>query len=407
MGLLRRIADRFDPAPIEARAQGTLGYQNNWIAAGGGVVSSRAAENLATVLACVSSISSALASLPAFVYRVTGDGREEDDRHPLARLIRSGPNDRQTWPDFMEWLAASTLLRGNGLAEIVTDGGGRLAELRPLPWDFVSVQMLPSGRLAYDVVETTGLAGTTGRPRRLLEGEVLHLRDRSDDGIIGRSRLSRAAAVVGNALSIQEFSGALFDNGVNPSGVLELDGKLNDDGMQRLKEQFRQAFAGPSKTARAMILEQGLKWKPITIAPEDAEVLASRRFTGEELARLYNVPPPIIGDLTHGTFTNSETLIRFFAQSTLAGWCRKIEAEVQRSVFSEAARADHQFVLDLSGLLRGDPETRWKSHEIALRNRVLTPNEIRGEEGWNPRKGGDEFPSPSLTATDDPRIAAA
>jgi HK97 family phage portal protein len=225
--------------------------------------------------------------------------------------------------------------------------------------------------------------------------------------LIGRSRLSRAAAVVVNALSVQEFSGALYENGINPSGVLELDGKLSDAGLVRLREQFREAFAGPSKAAKAMILEGGVKWKSVTISPEDAELLASRRFTGEELARLYNVPPPIIGDLTHGTFTNSETLIRFFAQSTLAGWCRKIEAEFQRSVFSEASRSDRQFVLDLSGLLRGDPETRWKSHEIALRNQVLTPNEIRGEEGWNPRKGGDQFAEPAPRPANEPRVSAA
>jgi HK97 family phage portal protein len=404
MGILRRIADAFDP-PMEARSQALLDYQNNWIG-GGRLVNSRAAENLATVLACVSAISSALSSLPAFVYRVTSDGKQEDNAHPLTRLIRNGPNERQTWVDFIEWVAASALLRGNALAELRTDGGGRLTALIPIPWEFVSVQMLPSGRLAYDIVETVGFYGATGRQRRLLEGEVLHLRDRSDDGLIGRSRLSRAAAVVSNALSIQEFTNSLYENGVNPSGVLESDQKISQVSMDRLKVQFKNAFAGPSKTARAMILEQGLKWKPITISPEDAELLQSRRFTGEELARLYNVPPPIIGDLTHGTFTNSETLIRFFAQSTLAGWCRKIEAEFHRSVFSDAARLDHQFVLDLSGLLRGDPETRWKSHEIALRNRVLTPNEIRGEEGWNPRPGGDEFPQP-IAQTNPPNFAAA
>jgi HK97 family phage portal protein len=120
---------------------------------------------------------------------------------------------------------------------------------------------------------------------------------------------------------------------------------------------------------------------------------------------LFNVPPPIIGDLTHGTFTNSETLIRFFAQSTLTGWCRKIEAEFHRSVFSDAARLDHQFVIDLSGLLRGDPAQRWTSYEIALRNGVLNANEVRNEEGYNPRPGGDEF---SVAAqTNPPNFAAA
>jgi HK97 family phage portal protein len=236
---------------------------------------------------------------------VTDAGREEDTGHPLARLIRNGPNSKQTWPDFVEWLVASTLLRGNGLLEIITDGGGRVVELRPIPWEFVSVQLLPNGRLAYDIVAATSLHGATGRIRRLLEGEVLHLRDRSDDGLIGRSRLSRAAAVVGTGLAMQEFAGALYENGANPSGVLEAEGKVSDVQLQRLADHFRQTFGGPSKAAKALVLDQGLTWKSVSISPEDAEFLASRRFAGEELARLYNVPPPIIGDLTHGTFTNS------------------------------------------------------------------------------------------------------
>jgi HK97 family phage portal protein len=397
MGLLRKIADTFDP--VETRTTSTWPWwpSSNWLGAvdGGRVVNARTSENLATVLACVSAISAAIASLPAFVYRMTDTGREEDNGHPLSRLIRNGPNSKQTWPDFLEWLVASTLLRGNGLVEIITDRGGRVTELVPIPWEYVSVQLLPNGRLAYDIVATTGFYGATGRLRRLLEGEVLHLRDRSDDGLVGRSRLSRAGAVVSTALAIQEFSGALYENGAHPSGVLQAEGKLTDAQLHRLADHFRQTFAGPSKTAKALVLDQGLKWESVSISPEDAELLASRRFTGEELARLYNVPPPIIGDLTHGTFTNSETLIRFFAQSTLTGWCRKIEAEFHRSVLSEASRVDRQFVLDLSGLLRGDPETRWKSHEIALRNQVLTPNEIRGEEGWNPRPGGDAVTAPT------------
>ena len=361
----------------------------------------------ATVLSCVSAISSALSSLPAFVYRITDNGREEDSGHPVTRLIRNGPNESQTWPDFLEWLMASTLLRGNGLAEIRIDGGGRVNALVPIPWEYVSVQLLPNGRLAYDITGSS-FYGATGRVRRLLEGEVVHVRDRSDDGLVGRSRLSRAAAVVSTALAVQEFSGALFANGANPSGVLEAEGRIPEAQLERLATHFRQAFTGAHNAARVLVADQGLKWKSVSVSPEDAELLASRRFTGEELARLYNTPPPIIGDLSYGTFTNSETLIRFFAQSTLTGWVRKIEAEFHRSVFSEASRVDHQFVLDLSGLLRGDPETRWRSHEIALRNGVLSPNEIRGEEGWNPRPGGDEFPQlSSQQQPNAPGFAAA
>jgi HK97 family phage portal protein len=117
--------------------------------------------------------------------------------------------------------------------------------------------------------------------------------------------------------------------------------------------------------------------------------LEARRFAIEEAARLYQVPPPIIGDLSHGTFTNSETLIRFFAQSTISTWCRKIEAEIRRSLFSTAARRTHMIEFDMSALLRGSPTERWQTNEIAKRNGILTANEIRDLEGFGPIEGGD------------------
>lgn len=397
MGILRAIADRLDPQR-ETRAQSVASDLLGSLGVGGRAINHRTAENLSTVLGCVNAIATAIASLPAYVYRRAEDGREEDTGHPLARLIRNGPNARQTWPDFVEWLMASTLLRGNGLAEIKMDGGGRVRELLPLPWDHVSVQMLPSGRLAYDVVEAIGLFGATGRPRRLLEGEVLHLRDRSDDGLIGRSRLTRAAAVVGTALSVQEFAGALYENGINPSGALQVSGKLGTPELNRLAQHFREAFSGPSKAAKALVLDQGATWQQISVSPEDAELLASRKFTVEELARLYGVPPPLIQDYSRNTFTNAETAGRWFAQFTLQPWIRKIECEFARSVFSEASRATHELEIDLSGFMRGDYAARWTAHKIAVDAKILSVNEVREVEGWNPRQGGDTFGAPPEVA---------
>jgi HK97 family phage portal protein len=349
---------------------------------GGALVSPRIAENLSTVLACVGAISSAMASLPAFVYRLEGEGRIIDEGHPVARLIAAGPNQHQSWPDFVEWLLASVLLRGNALAEIVTDGRGAVTGLRPIPWEHCSVQMLPSGRLAYDITEITALYGGTGRPRRLLQDEVLHLRDRSDDGIIGRSRLQRAAAVVRAGMSIQEFAGKLYENGVFPSGAFELEGAPDMAARQRFIEHLREEFAGPANAAKFLFLTHGMKWKQISISPEDAEFLGSRRFTTEELCRLFNTPPVIVGDLSNSSFNNTETLTRFFAQSTLAPWIRKLEAEFQRSVFGSAR---NRLELDLSGLLRGDPAQRWAAWKIAVEAQILTPDEVRAEEGFNPK----------------------
>ena len=390
MSLLDRILGRTETRADTDPSWSALSGLNT---ATGRLVNSSMAETLSACLASVDAIASALGSLPAWVYRTGPTGRVLLHDHPLQRLIRRGANERMTWCDTIQWTGASVLLRGNALLEIVSDRRtGELAELRPIPWENVSVMLLPSGRLAYDVMDVIGIygaaGGAVGRPRRLLQGEVIHLRDRSDDGILGRSRLSRAAAVISAGLSIQEFSSALYENGINPTGAFKVEQTLSKDQKLQIREQLKLLYSGSKNTGRAMILEGGTSWQQISITPEDAELLASRRFSVEEIARIFQVPPPIIGDLSHGTFTNSETLIRYFAQGTLSSWCRKIESEFSRALLPDD---DLSLELDLSGLLRGDPETRWKSHEIAIRNRVLLPNEVRELEGWNPREGGDRF----------------
>lgn len=391
MGMIRRIADYLDP--VETRVSSWDLMQAGVDLGGAYPTNPRAAENLSTVLACVGAISSAMASLPAYVYRFDENGRSIDDRHPVARLIER-PNQHQTWSDWVEWAMASVLLRGNAISEIVTDTrSGAVIGLNPVPWENVSVQLLPSGRLAFDVTDVTYLGGGTGRPRRLLQDEVFHLKERSDDGLIGVSRLRRAAAVVQAGLSIQNFANALYQNGANPSGALELDGKLGEPAREALRQSFKEAFSGSSNAAKTLILESGIKWRQISVSPEDAEFLASRRFTTEELARIFNVPPVIVGDLSHASFTNSETLLRWFAQSTLSPWIKKLESEFSRSVFTESSRTSHKLEIDLSGLLRGDPAQRWAAWKIAVEANILTADEIRQEEGWNP-KGNFAAPSP-------------
>ncbi len=349
----------------------------------GAYVSPRLAENLSTVSACVGAIASTMASLPAYVYRTTSTGREELRDHPVARLTRR-PNDWQTWPDLIEWVMAQALLHGNALCVVGYDGAGRPTALLPIPWGNVQVFLLPSGRLAYDVARYVAPWGGTGQPRRYLAGEVLHLKDRSDDGLVGRSRISRAPDVLGNAAALHEWSGALWKNSATPSGVLSAPGALSPDTFNRLRAQVDQNYAGPSNAKKIMVLGDGLTWAPMSVSPEDAEVLASRRFTVEELCRLFQVPPPIVQDYTHNTFTNSQQAALWFAQFSLTPWARKIEAEFSRSVFG-ASSADCTLEVDLSGLMRGDYEARWKAHEIAVRNQILDANEVREVEGWNPR----------------------
>lgn len=348
----------------------------------GAVVSTVEAENLAVALACVNVISSNIAAFPVLVYRRRGAERVEVANHWLASLVRYGPNPDQVWGALIETAIASVELHGNALLEIGRNDGGEIVSLRFIPWAWVAMQLLPSGRVAFDVYEPA-LPAAGGRKRRLLADDVIHLKDRSDDGVIGRSRLSRARDVLRTATSQQTFARAFLDNGAQPSMAISHPGAMTPDQRKQLRDQFTSRHSGPGKAGTALILDGGLTAATMQVSPEDAELLNSRRFAVEEIARVYGVPPPMIGDLSHGTFTNSREAARWFGQFTLTPRVRRLEAELNRALFGYGSRYEVEF--DMSSLLRSDPETRWASHKIAIETGVLDTDEIREIEGYNPR----------------------
>lgn len=363
----------------------------------GGAVSTVEAENLAVALACVNVIASNIAAFPVLVYRRQGAERIEVADHWLTRFVRYGPNAHQVWGALVESAIASVELHGNALIELERDASGTVTALRFIPWPWVAMQLLPSGRVAFDVYEPT-LPGAGARKRRLLGDDVVHLKDRSDDGLIGRSRLSRSRDVLRTATSQQTFARSFLERGAQPSGVISHDALLTPDQRDGLRQAFTEGHVGASKAGRALILDGGMKWQSMQVSPEDAELLNSRRFAVEEIARVYGVPPPMIGDLSHGTFTNSREAARWFGQFTLTPRVRRLEAELNRSLFGFGSRYEIEF--DMSSLLRSDPETRWASHKIAIETGVLDTNEIREIEGYNPRPaaGGGNVPQSSAAA---------
>lgn len=347
----------------------------------GGFVSPYEAESLGAVAAAVGVIASSIATLPPAIYLTVNGARVEVLDHPIMPILRN-PNPAQTWPDFAEWLMAQVLLHGNGLAEAVADASGTIIALRPIPWRCVRVSLLPSGTLAYDVTPVHGI----GSSRRLLASEVLHLRDRSDDGLVGRSRLSRAPGAVRTGLYEQDFTQSLWRRGGQPYGTIEIPTRMSDTAYERFREQV-EAHAGAGNAGRTLILEEGAKFAYANLSPEDAQVLQSRKFTVEEVCRLFQVPPPLLQEYSNSTFTNSTQASIWFAQNTLAPWVRKIEAEFTHSVLGPSS--GYELDLDLSSLMRGDFAARWASWQIAVANGVLTPNEIREAEGFAPRPDGE------------------
>lgn len=378
MRLVDRIAARWGYEKRAAVSASWAALQ----AIGGHGGGSRLAENLAGVSACVSAIATALASAPMLVYRRTASGRVEVPDHPVAELLRRGPNAVQSTPELVETWIAGTLLHGNGLIEI-DRRGAEVAGLRYVPWGWVSASLGPSGRLVYDVNEQSGLHGQTGRIRRLLASDAVHLKDRSDDGLLGRSRLSRSADTVDAALALNERMRSTVANGAAPSGVVSGDGMMSPQALEALRSGLEERHTGAGNAGRVMVLMDGLKFTPLMLTPEDSELLASRKFALEELCRLFQVPPPLVGVLDHSSFTNSETAGRWFATFTLAPWARKVEAAMTRALFPEGSGLEVE--LDLSAFMRGDPEARWAAHKIAVEAGILTPDEVREVEGYNPR----------------------
>lgn len=248
---------RREPPPLAMPAVERRDAGGSMVAIGGfggaaQSVSTYAAENLSTVTACVGAIASAIATLPATVYRRDPAGRVEQPNHPVSRLIR-GPCDRLTWPDWLEFTVAQCLLHGNSISIIEYDGAGRPTALIPVPWGCVQLSLMPSGNLAYDIAAFVTPWGGSGQPRRYFAGEVFHLRDRSDDGYLGRSRLSRAPQVLDAALGIQTYSAAIWRNNASPSGVIQHKARLNPEAKSFLRQEWNDMHQGTSNSQKTGI----------------------------------------------------------------------------------------------------------------------------------------------------------
>jgi HK97 family phage portal protein len=364
------------------------------------------AENVATICACVDVISSAIATLPAIVYETLPDGnRRERADHPVARLIRQ-PNRVQSWPDLVRFFMAQVLLYGNSLLTIEHDGAGQPVALNPLPWwnaqpIIVPAQpeeamgpLAPSGRLAFDTLRTVAPWGGTGVPRRYFVEDVFYLRDRSDTGVLGSSRLSRAPMLVQQGLSVQAFATYLWENVGTPSMALTHPGKLSKEADDRIASSWNTTMVGALNARKVLILEEGMKPDAVASTAEDLQVLESRKFVAEEVARLFGVPPPLVGIWDHSTFTNSATASSWFATNTLSPWCAAIEREFARVVFNDPER--FHLELDLGALIKGDYATRAQVGVNLVRAGVMTANELRQELGYDTHPDGDRLQAQAI-----------
>lgn len=347
-----------------------------------------AALSLSTVWACVNLLAGTIGSLSIIIYRSSKGGvNEEDWDHPLYRVLYESPNADQTSLDFMEFVAASIELYGNAYSEIERGAGGRIISLAPpLPPSSVRAERSPSGDIRYQ--HSSG-----GRTLPFEQSGMLHIRGFGGSPLGGLSTLAAQRRTVGNALSLEQSAAATFKNGVRSSGVFS-----SETGKVLTPEQFNEAqrivqekYSGAMNAGRPMLVN-GLKWQALSINPDDAQMLESRAFSVEEVCRMFQVPPHLIGhtsgNTTLGSSIEQQTL--HFLIFTLRRRLKRIELSLEKQLLTPADRANGiKIRFNVEGLLRGDSAARATFYQTALQSGWMTINEVRALEGLPPVDGGD------------------
>ena len=389
-------------APENRTAGSGYGFWMGGQSTSGKRVNEHSAMQMTAVYSCVRILSEAIASLPLQFYRYAADGsKEKAVDHPLYFLLHDEPNPEMTSFVFRETLMTHLLLWGNAYSQIIRNGKGDIMALYPLMPDRMTVDRDEHGRLYYEYVvyeadNVAGRDGTNGRQTgkvvRLSSQDVLHIPGLGFDGLVGYSPIAMAKNAIGMAIACEEYGAKFFANGAAPSGVLEHPGTLKDPS--RVRESWQSTFGGSSNANKVAVLEEGMKYTPISISPNQAQFLETRKFQINEIARIFRVPPHMIGDLERSSFNNIEQQSLEFVKYTLDPWVSRWEQAMVRALLTPEEKKRYFFKFNVDGLLRGDYQSRMQGYATARQNGWMSANDIRELENMDriPEElGGDLY----------------
>ena len=357
-------------------------------------VNERSAMQMTAVYSCVRILAEAVAGLPLHLYRYKEDGgKEKAIDHPLYLLLHDEPNPEMSSFVFRETLMTHLLLWGNAYAQIIRNGKGEVIALYPLMPDRMTVDRDSKGQLYYEYTVSMDDAPTVkGSLVRLHPSDVLHIPGLGFDGLVGYSPIAMAKNAIGMAIACEEYGAKFFANGAAPGGVLEHPGTIKDP--QRVRESWQSTFGGSGNANKIAVLEEGMKYTPIGISPEQAQFLETRKFQINEIARIFRVPPHMVGDLEKSSFSNIEQQSLEFVKYTLDPWVIRWEQSIQRSLLSKDEKAVYFVKFNLEGLLRGDYQSRMNGYAIGRQNGWMSANDIRELENLDripAEDGGDLY----------------
>ena len=360
----------------------------------GKAVTERSAMQMTAVYSCVRILAEAVAGLPLHLYKYTDNGgKEKALDHPLYRLLHDEPNPEMSSFVFRETLMTHLLLWGNAYAQVIRNGKNEVIALYPLMPNKMTVDRDERGQLYYSYNRGQDEAIKSKEDTVILRpSDVLHIPGLGFDGLVGYSPIAMAKNAIGMAIACEEYGAKFFANGATPGGVLEHPGTIKDP--QRVRESWQAAFGGSSNSNKVAVLEEGMKYTPISISPEQAQFLETRKFQINEIARIFRVPPHMVGDLEKSSFSNIEQQSLEFVKYTLDPWVVRWEQSIQRSLLSPEEKKNYFVKFNVEGLLRGDYQSRMNGYAIGRQNGWMSANDIRELENLDRipgSEGGDLY----------------
>ena len=392
MGIFTRLFNSRDKPRNRTVGSGYTFFMGNTTS--GKTVTERSAMQMTAVYACVRILSEAIAGLPLHLYRYKPDGgKEKAIDHPLYLLLHDEPNPEMSSFVFRETLMTHLLLWGNAYAQIIRNGKGEILALYPLMANRMTVNRDSKGRLYYEYRRSFDETGDrSGETVVLMPEDVLHIPGLGFDGLVGYSPIAMARNAIGLAIATEEYGSKFFANGAAPSGVLEHPSVIKDP--QKVRDAWMSQFGGSANSGKIAVLEEGMKYTPIAIAPEQAQFLETRKFQINEIARIFRVPPHMLADLEKSSFSNIEQQSLEFVKYTLDPWVIRWEQSIQRTLLTPTEKKDYFVKFNVEGLLRGDYASRMSGYATARQNGWMSANDIRELENMDripPEEGGDLY----------------
>ena len=359
----------------------------------GKIVTTQNAMQLTVVCACVRILAEAVAGLPLHMYRYTERGKEKAVDSRLYYLLHDEPNPEMTSFTFRETMMAQLLTNGNAYAQKIYNNRGEIVALYPLISSQMQVMRDTTGRIVYLYTYTPD----DSKPNEpvvvpLRQDEVWNIPGLGFNGLIGFSPIDMARNALGLAMATEEYGSKFFANGAQPSGVLEHPNTIKD--INKLRDSWQAQFGGSGNSNKIAVLEEGLKYHPISIPPDQAQFLESRKFQINEICRMYRIPPHMVGDLEKSSFSNIEQQSLEFVKYTLDPWLCRWEQSMQRCLLNREEKQEYFWKFNVDGLLRGDYQSRMNGYAVGRQNGWLNANDIRELENMDriPEKlGGDLY----------------